>query len=58
MVMTALRTQAAALVHASVQSDPTERQRHERFVLSRLLVGGGMLGLAPAYLAWRGAPGR
>ncbi|WP_199090901.1 PAS domain-containing sensor histidine kinase [Bosea sp. ASV33] len=57
MAMTALRTQAAALVHASVQSDPTERQRHERFVLSRLLVGGGMLGLAPAYLAWRGAPG-
>jgi cell cycle sensor histidine kinase DivJ len=57
MAMTALRTQAAALVHASVQSDPAERQRHERFVLSRLLVGGGMLGLAPAYLAWRGAPG-
>lgn len=57
MVMTALRTQAAALVHASVQSDTAERQRHERFVLSRLLVGGGMLGLAPAYLAWRGAPG-
>jgi cell cycle sensor histidine kinase DivJ len=57
MAMTALRTQAAALVHASVQSGPAERQRHERFVLSRLLVGGGMLGLAPAYLAWRGAPG-
>lgn len=57
MAITALRTQAAALVHASVQSDPAERQRHERFVLSRLLVGGGMLGLAPAYLAWRGAPG-
>ena len=32
-------------------------KRHDRFVLSRLLVGGGMLGLAPAYLAWRGAPG-
>lgn len=45
------------MVHASVQSDTAERQRHERFVLSRLLVGGGMLGLAPAYLAWRGAPG-
>lgn len=57
MAITALRTQAAALVHASVQPDPAERQRHERFVLSRLLVGGGMLGLAPAYLAWRGAPG-
>lgn len=57
MAITALRTQAAALVHASVQSNPAERQRHERFVLSRLLVGGGMLGLAPAYLAWRGAAG-
>lgn len=57
MAITALRTQAAALVHASVQSNPAERQRHERFVLSRLLVGAGMLGLAPAYLAWRGAPG-
>ena len=57
MAITVLRTQAAALVHASVQSNPAERQRHERFVLSRLLVGAGMLGLAPAYLAWRGAPG-
>jgi cell cycle sensor histidine kinase DivJ len=57
MAITALRTQVAALVHASVQPDPAERQRHERFVLSRLVVGGGVLGLAPAYLAWRGAPG-
>lgn len=57
MVMTALRTQAAALVHASVRSNPAERARHERFVLSRLLVGGGALCLAPAYLAWRGALG-
>lgn len=57
MVITALRTQAAALVHASVRSNPAERSRHERFVLSRLLVGGGALSLAPAYLAWRGAPG-
>ncbi len=57
MVITALRTQAAALVHASVRSNPAERLRHERFVLSRLLVGGGALTLAPAYLAWRGALG-
>jgi len=57
MVITALRTQAAALVHASVRPDPAERLRHERFVLSRLLVGGGALSLAPAYLAWRGALG-
>ncbi|MCO5092422.1 PAS domain-containing sensor histidine kinase [Bosea sp. (in: a-proteobacteria)] len=57
MAITALRTQAAALVHASAQPDPAERQRHERFILSRLVAGGGVLGLAPAYLAWRGAPG-
>lgn len=57
MAITALRTQAAALVHASVRSNPAERLRHERFVLSRLLVGGGALSLAPAYLAWRGALG-
>lgn len=57
MAITALRTQAAALVHASVRSNPTERGRHERFVLSRLLVGGCTLSLAPAYLAWRGALG-
>ncbi|CAM5191667.1 histidine kinase OS=Bosea thiooxidans OX=53254 GN=SAMN05660750_02971 PE=4 SV=1 [Bosea thiooxidans] len=57
MAITALRTQAAALVHASVRSDLGESLRHERFVLTRLLVGGGVLGLAPAYLAWRGTLG-
>lgn len=55
--MAALRIQAAALVHASVRADTCERERHERFILSRLLVGAGALGLAPAYLAWRGALG-
>ncbi|MCU4178975.1 PAS domain-containing sensor histidine kinase [Bosea sp. BH3] len=55
--MTALRTQAAALVHASARADAGERLRHERFVLSRLVIGGGALSLAPAYLAWRGAIG-
>ncbi len=55
--MAALRTQAAALVHASARSDTCERGRHERFILSRLLVGAGALGLAPAYLAWRGTLG-
>lgn len=57
MVMAALRTQAAALVHASVRTDTRERGRHERFILSRLLVGAVALGLAPAYLAWRGTLG-
>ncbi len=56
-MMAALRIQAAALVHASVRSDSRERTRHERFILSRLLVGAVSLGLAPAYLAWRGALG-
>ncbi len=57
MAMAALRTQAAALVHASVRADSCERGRHERFILSRLLVGAAALGLAPAYLAWRGTLG-
>jgi cell cycle sensor histidine kinase DivJ len=57
MAMTALRTQAAALVHASVLSNSLERIRHERFILTRLLVGAAALGLMPAYLAWRGTLG-
>lgn len=57
MALTELRTQAAALVHASVRGDVRERLRHQRFILSRLLVGGGALALTPAYLAWRGTPG-
>ncbi len=56
-ITTALRTQAAALVHASARTDERERLRHERFVLSRLVVGASALSFAPAYLAWRGAPG-
>jgi cell cycle sensor histidine kinase DivJ len=57
MAMTALRTQAAALVHASVLPNSLERIRHERFILTRLLVGAAALGLMPAYLAWRGTLG-
>lgn len=57
MAMTAVRTQAAALVHASVLPNSLERVRHERFILTRLAVGVAALGLMPAYLAWRGAPG-
>jgi cell cycle sensor histidine kinase DivJ len=57
MTMTAIRTQAAALVHASVLSNSLERMRHERFILTRLMVGAVALGLVPAYLAWRGTLG-
>ena len=57
MLMTALRIQAAALVHASALRSAPERRAHERFILTGLLVGGVGLGLAPAYLAWRGTLG-
>jgi cell cycle sensor histidine kinase DivJ len=57
MTMTAIRTQVAALVHASVLPNSLERMRHERFILTRLSVGAVALGLAPAYLAWRGTLG-
>ncbi|WNJ89209.1 PAS domain-containing sensor histidine kinase [Bosea sp. 685] len=57
MTMSAIRTQVAALVHASVLPNSLERMRHERFILTRLMVGAVALGLAPAYLAWRGTLG-
>ncbi|PTM38916.1 ATP-binding protein [Bosea sp. 124] len=57
MKMQAVRTQVAAMVHASVLPNSLERMRHERFILTRLLVGAVALGLAPAYLAWRGTLG-
>lgn len=57
MAISELGTQAAALVHGSVRGDARESGRHQRFILSRLLVGGGALALTPAYLAWRGTPG-
>ena len=57
MKMQAVRTQVAAMVHASVLPNSLERMRHERFILTRLLVGAVALGLSPAYLAWRGALG-
>jgi len=47
----------AALAHPSVLPNSLERMRHERFMLSRLAAGAVGLGLAPAYLAWRGAMG-
>jgi cell cycle sensor histidine kinase DivJ len=57
MAISELGTQAAALVHGSLRGDARESTRHQRFILSRLLVGGGALALTPAYLAWRGTPG-
>ncbi len=57
MAIRAIRTQVAAMVHPSVLSNSLERMRHERFMLTRLGVGALGLGLAPAYLAWRGALG-
>jgi len=45
------------MVHPSVPPYSPERIRHERFMLTRLALGAAALGLAPAYLAWRGAPG-
>ena len=57
MKMQTVRTQVAAMVHASVLPNSLERMRHERFILTRLLVGAVSLGLAPAYLAWRGTLG-
>ncbi len=45
------------MVHPSVLPNSLERMRHERFILTRLGVGALALGLAPAYLAWRGSLG-
>jgi cell cycle sensor histidine kinase DivJ len=57
MAIRAIRTQVAAMVHPSVLPNSLERMRHERFMLTRLGVGALGLGLAPAYIAWRGALG-
>jgi cell cycle sensor histidine kinase DivJ len=53
----AIRTQVAEMVHPSVPPHAPERISHERFMLTRLALGAAALGLAPAYLAWRGALG-
>lgn len=47
----------AALVHASAAADDARREQQERFILTRLSVAAFGLGLAPAYLAWRGTVG-
>lgn len=45
------------MVHPSVLPHSLERMRHERFIVTRLLLGALGLGLAPAYFAWRGGLG-
>ncbi len=45
------------MVHPSVLPHSLERTRHEHFILTRLAAGATGLGLAPAYLAWRGGLG-
>ncbi|AMJ59052.1 hypothetical protein AXW83_00950 [Bosea sp. PAMC 26642] len=57
MAITAIRTQVAAMVHPSVPPGSPERARQERFLLTRLATGAVALGVAPAYLAWRGTLG-
>ncbi|GGK36349.1 sensor histidine kinase [Salinarimonas ramus] len=44
----------AELVHERVRRDATERERHARFIVSRILMGAAALVLAPIYLALRG----
>jgi cell cycle sensor histidine kinase DivJ len=46
----------AGLIHESVQDDPTERTRHERFIASRMGTGLIALVLLPLYLVMRGVP--
>ena len=53
-MMMAVRAQVAAMVHPSAQAEARLRQRHERFMLTRLGAGAAAFALLPAYLAWRG----
>jgi cell cycle sensor histidine kinase DivJ len=46
----------AGLVHHAVDSDPSERARHERFMVARLVAGAATLAVLPAYLLGRGVP--
>jgi two-component system, cell cycle sensor histidine kinase DivJ len=51
-----IEARVASLVHHSAASDPELRDRHLRFMLTRLLVGGAMLAVFPIYLAVFGQP--
>lgn len=52
----ALDEKIATLLHPSVAGDAQERERHLRFMLTRLLVGGVTLAAFPIYLALFGRP--
>lgn len=52
----ALDEKIAMLLHPSVAADGQERERHLRFMLTRLLVGGVALAAFPVYLALYGQP--
>lgn len=56
-LMTAVKAQVAAMVHPSALADLLERMRHERFMLTRLVVSTAALSLMPAYVTWRGRIG-
>lgn len=47
----------AELIHPSILPTGPDWSRHERFILSRLAIGVLGLGMAPAYIAWRGMLG-
>ena len=40
----------------SAQNDPAERSRHERFIVTRMMMGVVTLACLPPYLLWRGVP--
>jgi cell cycle sensor histidine kinase DivJ len=42
------------MVHPSALASSLDRMRHERFMLTRLVVSISALSLVPAYVAWRG----
>lgn len=51
-----IEARLAGLVHDSVQDDPEERLKHERFIVARMSAGVVALACLPPYLVWRGVP--
>jgi two-component system, cell cycle sensor histidine kinase DivJ len=51
-----LTRQITALVHADVLAHPSERARHEAFILRQLLSSLAIMAVAPLFLARYGAP--
>ncbi len=50
----AIEARLGELVHERVRGDSAERDRHARFIVSRILMGAAALVFAPIYLALRG----